>query len=439
LVHKRKISHQKGIVNMSDKQLSGSVPTPDSHSSRRSPSVERGAPAVLAEKIQNIPIAKPWMGEAEAQAATRAIMSGWITQGPEVAAFEQEFAAYVGAKYACAVSNCTTALHLALLAVGVQPGDEVVTVSHSYIATANTIRYCGAIPVFVDIEPQTYNINPLLVEEAISDKTRAILVVHQMGMPCDLKAISAIARSRNLPVIEDAACAIGSEILWNGEWEKIGKPQTDIACFSFHPRKVIATGDGGMITTNNPEWDKQFRLWRQHGMSVPDTVRHGAKQVIFESYPMLGYNYRMTDIQAAVGREQLKRLPEILERRRYLAQRYQEKLADVPGLKLPTQPAWAKTNWQSYCVRLPEGCDQVEVMQVMLDAGISTRRGIMCAHREPAYQHEAWSCVGKREECLVESEQAQERAIILPLFHQMTEEEQDRAIEVLKTACQIQA
>jgi perosamine synthetase len=393
----------------------------------------------MSEKIQNIPIAKPWMGEAEAQAATRAIMSGWITQGPEVAAFEQEFAAYVGAKYACAVSNCTTALHLALLAVGVQPGDEVVTVSHSYIATANTIRYCGAIPVFVDIEPQTYNINPLLVEEAISDKTRAILVVHQMGMPCDLKAISAIARSRNLPVIEDAACAIGSEILWNGEWEKIGKPQTDIACFSFHPRKVIATGDGGMITTNNPEWDKQFRLWRQHGMSVPDTVRHGAKQVIFESYPMLGYNYRMTDIQAAVGREQLKRLPEILERRRYLAQRYQEKLAGVPGLKLPTQPAWAKTNWQSYCVRLPEGCDQVEVMQVLLDAGISTRRGIMCAHREPAYQHEAWSCVGKPEECLVESEQAQERAIILPLFHQMTEEEQDRAIEGLKTACQMQA
>lgn len=395
----------------------------------------------MSEQIQ-IPVAKPWMGELEAEAAGRAIMSGWVTQGPEVAAFEQEFAAYVEAKYACAVSNCTTALHLALLAVGVQPGDEVITVSHSYIATANSIRYCGAKPVFVDIEPQTYNINPLLIADAISDslrdssasRTRAILVVHQMGMPCDLKAILDVARRYNLPVIEDAACAISSEILWNDEWEKIGKPHGDIACFSFHPRKVITTGDGGMITTNNPEWDKQFRLWRQHGMSVPDTVRHGAKQVIFESYPMLGYNYRMTDIQAAVGREQLKRLPEIVERRRYLAQRYHQMLADIPGLKLPTQPSWAKSNWQSYCVRLPKQCDQVQVMQAMLDAGISTRRGIMCAHREEAYQIEAWSCGRDR---LTESEQASDRTIILPLFHQMTEAEQDRAIAVLQTVCRL--
>jgi perosamine synthetase len=398
----------------------------------------------MSEKIQNIPIAKPWLGEAEAEAAKRPILAGWVTQGPEVAAFEQEFAAYVGATHACAVSNCTTALHLALLAVGVKPRDEVITVSHSYIATANSIRYCGATPVFVDIEPQTFNINPVLIEEAISDRTRALLIVHQMGMPCDLKAILDIAHRYELPVIEDAACAIGSEILWDGQWEKIGRPHGDIACFSFHPRKVITTGDGGMITTNNPAWDKQFRLWRQHGMSVADTVRHGAKQVIFESYPMLGYNYRMTDIQAAVGREQLKRLLEIVERRRYLAQRHHKKLEDVPGLKLPTEPAWARSNWQSYCVRLPEQCNQQQVMQTMLDAGISTRRGIMCTHREPAYQVEAWSCGMDRETCicevgscarLVESEQSQEHAILLPLFHQMTETEQDHVIEVLKTAC----
>ncbi len=400
----------------------------------------------MSEKIQTIPIAKPWMGEAEAEAAKRPILTGWVTQGPEVAAFEQEFAAYIGAKHACTVSNCTTALHLALLAVGVQPTDEVITVSHSYIATANSIRYCGAIPVFVDIEPQSYNINPMLIEDVINERTRAILVVHQIGMPCDLKAILEIAHRYNLPVIEDAACAIGSEILSYGNWEKIGKPHGDIACFSFHPRKVISTGDGGMLTTSNPEWDKQFRLWRQHGMSVPDTVRHGAKQVIFESYPMLGYNYRMTDIQAAVGREQLKRLPEIVARRRYLAQRYQELLADVPGLKLPTEPDWAKSNWQSFCVRLPEKCDQLQVMQAMLDAGVSTRRGIMCAHRESAYQKEPWSCGVVKEDChceigscqrLSESEQAQERAIILPLFHQMTQEEQERVVEVLKKVCQI--
>jgi dTDP-4-amino-4,6-dideoxygalactose transaminase len=400
----------------------------------------------MSEKIHNIPIAKPWLGETEANAASRAILSGWVTQGPEVAAFEQDFAAYVGAKHACAVSNCTTALHLALLAVGVQPGDEVITVSHSYIATANSIRYCDAIPVFVDIEPQSYNINPMLIENVIGNRTRALLVVHQMGMPCNLQAILDIARRYKLPVIEDAACAIGSEILWNGEWEKIGKPHGDIACFSFHPRKVITTGDGGMLTTNNPEWDKQFRLWRQHGMSVSDTVRHGAKQVIFESYPMLGYNYRMTDIQAAVGREQLKRLPEIVARRCYLAQRYHEMLADVPGLKLPTEPAWAKSNWQSYCVRLPEWCEQRQVMQVMLDAGVATRRGIMCAHRELAYTSEAWSCGVERKDCdcdvggcdrLKESEQAQDRTSLLPLFHHITQQEQDYVVKVLKMTCQV--
>jgi perosamine synthetase len=400
----------------------------------------------MSEKMQNIPFAKPWIGEPEAEAAQRVIMSGWVTQGPEIATFEQEFAAFVGSKYVCAVSNCTTALHLALLAVGVQPGDEVITVSHSFIATANCIRYCGAIPVFVDIEPQTYNINPLLIEAAISDRTRAILAVHQMGMPCDLKAILDIARKYSLPVIEDAACAIGSEILWNGQWEKIGKPHGDIACFSFHPRKVMTTGDGGMITTNNPEWDKQFRLRRQHAMSIPDSVRHGSKQVIFESYPVLGYNYRMTDIQAAVGREQLKRLPEIVERRRYLGERYHQGLADVPGLKLTIEPTWAKTNWQTYCVRLPERCDQRQVMQAMLDAGIATRRGVMCAHRETAYSREDWSCGIAQKICqckertcaqLTESEQAQDRVILLPLFHELTDQQQDCVIEGLKTACRV--
>jgi dTDP-4-amino-4,6-dideoxygalactose transaminase len=174
-------------------------------------------------------------------------------------------------------------------------------------------------------------------------------------------------------------------------------------------------------------------------MSVPDTVRHGAKQVIFESYPMLGYNYRMTDIQAAVGREQLKRLPEILERRRYLAQRYHDQLADIPRLKLPTESTWAKNNWQSYCIRLLDSCNQSQLMQVMLDAGISTRRGIMCAHREPAYQMESWSCgsntFGQPSDRLVESEKAQDHAIILPLFHQMTEQQQDSVVNELKAAC----
>jgi len=393
-----------------------------------------------------IPITKPMLDENEAEAARRIILSGWTSQGPEVAAFEREFAEYVGAPHACAVSSCTTALHLALLAVGVQPGDEVITVSHSYIATANTIRYCGATPVFVDIEPDTFNLDPTQIESAVTGRTRAILCVHQIELPCDLAAIVEIAQRHSLPVIEDAACAIGSEILWHGQWEKIGKPQADIACFSFHPRKVISTGDGGMITTANPEWDAKFRLLRQHGMSVPDTVRHGASQVIFESYPIVGYNFRMTDIQAAVGREQLKRLSEIVGKRRALASRYKLLLAEIPGLGLPVEPEWARSTWQSFCVRLPEGSDQRQIMQSMLDVGVATRRGVMCAHREAAYPANTWSCTGRSEGCncteescqrLRNSEEAQDHTIILPLFPQMSLDEQDYVVKALQDALQV--
>jgi perosamine synthetase len=390
-----------------------------------------------------IPITKPMMGENEAEAAQRVILSGWTSQGPEVAAFEKEFAEYVGAPYACAVSSCTTALHLALLALGVQPGDEVITVSHSFIATANVIRYCGATPVFVDIDPITFNIDPTLIESAVTDRTRAILCVHQIGMPCNLAAITEIARRHSLYVVEDAACAIGSEIFWQGQWEKIGKPQSDIACFSFHPRKVISTGDGGMITTANEEWDAKFRLLRQHGMSVPDTVRHGSSQVIFESYPIVGYNFRMTDIQAAVGREQLKRLPEIVERRRELASRYKALLSETPGLGLPEEPEWARSTWQSFCVRLPDGLDQRQVMQSMLDAGVATRRGVMCSHREDSYPANTWLCAGRAGggacstescQCLKHSQEAQDRTMILPLYPQMSLEQQDYVVKALHDA-----
>jgi len=383
------------------------------------------------------------MEEQEAEAARRAILSGWVTQGPEVAAFEGEFATLVGAKYACAVSSCTTALHLALLAVGVRQGDEVITVSHSFIATANSIRYCGAVPVFVDIESGTFNMNPESLERVISERTRAILCVHQMGMPCNLSEILKLARKHHLPVVEDAACAIGSEIFWDDNWEKIGKPHGDIACFSFHPRKVISTGDGGMITTFKSEWDSQVRLWRHQGMSVADTARHEAKEVICESYPVVGYNYRMTDIQAAIGREQLKRLPQITERRRALAGRYRKLLANAPMLRLPEEPPWARSNWQSYCVRLPDRCDQRQVMQEMLNAGIATRRAVMCAHRETAYEREPWSCGAGPGICgclsgtcarLSESEKAQDHAIVLPLFHQMTDADQDEVATSLITA-----
>ncbi len=391
-----------------------------------------------------IPITKPTMGDQEIAAAAEALRSGWVSQGPAVARFEQAFAAAVGAQHACAVSNCTTALHLALLAVGVKPGDEVITVSHSFIATANSIRYCGGLPVFVDIQPETFNLDPARLEAVITERTKAILCVHQIGLPCDLPGILAIAARHGLPVIEDAACAIGSELRIGECWERIGKPHGDIACFSFHPRKVITTGEGGMLTTRNADWDQRFRLLRQHCMSVPDTTRHGSAQVIFETYPELGFNYRMTDIQAAVGCEQLKRLPGIVARRRELAARYQSLLAAIPGLGVPMEPDWARSNWQSFCVRLPDGRDQRQVMQSMLDAGVATRRGIMCSHREAAYSPtHTWSCGIGPVACqcaagccqrLRQSEEAQDRTMILPLFPQMSFEQQNQVVAALHHA-----
>jgi dTDP-4-amino-4,6-dideoxygalactose transaminase len=403
------------------------------------------------------------MDEREADAARRAILSGWVTQGPEVAAFEREFAAAVGAPHACAVSSCTTALHVALVALGVGSGDTVVTVSHSFIATANAIRYCGATPVFVDVERESGNLDPSMLGGAIDEHTKAILCVHQLGMPCDMASILDIARRRGVPVVEDAACAIGSELQWQGEWQRIGRPHGDIACFSFHPRKLLSTGDGGMLTTRDASLDARFRLLRQHGMSVPDTVRHGSNTVIFEDYPVVGFNYRMTDIQAAIGREQLARLPAIVERRRALAARYGERLAGLDALDPPHEPAWARSNWQSYAVRLrdggpPEGGPQVRgepsrggphvrqraVMQEMLDRGVSTRRGVMNIHREASYPPGSWHCGVSRAacqcggpsgcDCLRTGETLQDTSIVLPLFHQMTDADVDTVVSALRHA-----
>jgi dTDP-4-amino-4,6-dideoxygalactose transaminase len=377
----------------------------------------------MSEVMMKIPVAKPFLGKEEAQLAYDTILTNWVTQGPRVAEFEEKFASYVGSKYAVAVSNCTTALHLAMIVAGVGEGDEVICPSMSYIATANCIKYVNAKPVFAEVNPVTYNIDAADVVKKITSKTKAILIVHQIGMPADIDAFRAICDEHNLILIEDAACAAGSSY----KGKKIGS-HSDLVCFSFHPRKVITTGDGGMVTTSNEVYYNRIKLLRQHGMSVNDRVRHLSDKVIIEDHLEVGFNYRMTDIQAAVGIKQLERLDGLIEERRKIAHRYQKELADLSMIRLPEEPEGFFTSYQSFSIYLKPECSlgRNDVMQQMLDAGISTRRGVMTSHRESAYAEE---CKGLS---LPMSEDASDRSIVLPLYVPMNDEEVTYVIKHLR-------
>ena len=379
-------------------------------------------------KNNSIPITKPTLDSRELMEIRKVLDSGWITQGPKVKDFERLFSKYIGNKYSIAVSNCTTALHLALKVIGVKKDDEVITVSHSYVATANSIRYCGAIPVFIDIDIKTYNMDHRLIESAITDKTKAILCVHQMGMPCNIQSIQKIAKKHNIPLVEDAACAIGSEIFYKGKWEKIGKPHGDISCFSFHPRKVLTTGEGGMITTDDKILEKKFRLLRHHGMSVSDLERHDSKNLIFEDHIILGYNYRLTDIQAAIGIAQLKKVKNIISKRRKIANRYFEILKDIEEIILPVEPDFAKSNWQSFCIRFCDNLERNKIMQHLKSQNISTKTGIMCSHLDTVYKIEPWRSVGE----LYKSKKARDQTLLLPLFNDLKYETQKHIGSTLK-------
>jgi len=342
-----------------------------------------------------------------------------------VAEFEEKFAQYVGSEYAVAVSNCTTALHLSLIVAGIGPGDEVICPSMSYIATANAIVYVGATPVFAEVKSETYNIDPADVEAKITSKTKAIIGVHQIGLPFEIDEIKTLCAKHSLILIEDAACAAGSSY----KGKKIGS-HSDLVCFSFHPRKVITTGDGGMIATSNPEYAERLKRLRQHGMNVNDRVRHLSDKVIVEDHLEVGYNYRMTDIQAAVGIRQLEKLDSIVERRREIAQFYLNELKDIECIRLPFESENDFTNWQSFSVYIKSSCpiSRNDIMQKMLDLGISTRRGIMTSHRETAYKSRGVNI------SLPVSEDAADRSIVLPLYVPMSQEEMDYVIKHFK-AC----
>jgi dTDP-4-amino-4,6-dideoxygalactose transaminase len=379
--------------------------------------------APVVSTTSTIPVARPFIGLEEEQAVVDVLRSGWVTQGPRVAEFETRFAEYVGCDHAVAVSSCTTALHLSLLAIGIAPGDEVICPSLSFIATANAIVYTGATPVFGDIDLETYNLDPDRLEEVISSKTKAILVVHQIGLAAEMNGILAVASKHGLAVIEDAACAIGAEY----EGRLIGSPLGTMACFSFHPRKILTTGEGGMITTCNAEIAAKLRRIRQHAMSLSDVARHNATQIATETYDEIGYNFRMTDMQAAMGLVQFDRLPGFLERRRYLANRYTKALQNLPWMITPSAPTNCVHNYQSYMVRLVGelAARRDAIMQHLLERHISTRRAIMAIHRELPYRSE------RGESSLLQTNLATETGLILPLFHQMTDSDQDYIIESL--------
>jgi dTDP-4-amino-4,6-dideoxygalactose transaminase len=367
---------------------------------------------------------KPWLGDEEARAAAEAVASGWVAQGPRVAAFEEAVRDRVGAAHGVAVSSCTTALHLALVVLGIGPGDEVVVPSLSFIATANVVRYAAARPVFADVEPDSLNLSTDTIKQAISPRTRAVILVHQAGMPADVDAVHALCDPLGIAVVEDAACALGST--YRGAPVGAG---SDLVAFSFHPRKVITTGEGGMVMASRADWAERLRRLREHGMNVSAAARHAATSPVIERYLEVGYNYRMTDIQAAVGLVQLGRLDAMVARRRELAARYRERLAEVPGVVMPDDPPFGTTNFQSFWVLLGDGfpLGRDALLERLMEHGISGRRGIMAAHLEPAYGD-----LPPVE--LPVTERLTGRSLILPLFHVMTEEEQDRVIAVIRDA-----
>jgi perosamine synthetase len=373
---------------------------------------------------RSVPVAKPFFDAEEERLLLEALRSRWVTQGPRVEEFERRFAEAVGAAHAVAVSSCTAGLFLGLHALGIGPGDEVVVPSLSFIASANAVVHAGAAPVFADVDPRSYNLDPDAAAQAIGPRTRAILVVHQLGLPADLPRLEELARARGLALVEDSACAVGARL----HGRPIGA-SGNLGCFSFHPRKVLVTGEGGMLVTADAALAERLRRLRHQGMSVSDLERHRSGRALPEEYPEIGYNFRLSDLHAAVGLAQLAKLEAFLARRRALAARYGAALAALPELEAPFAPQGAEPNYQSYIVRI-RGAGEARRNAVLAELqrrGVASRRGLMASHREPCHR-------GARAGPLPETERAAAQTLLLPIFHELRDDEQDFVVDALRAA-----
>lgn len=380
----------------------------------------------LAPEGMNIPYALPYVGDDEIAEAVAAIRSNWLSRGPRTGQFEAQFAAYTGSPHAIGLNSCTAGLHLAQLAYGIGPGDEVITTPYTFVATANTIVHCGAVPVFVDIDPVTMNLDPALLEAAITPRTKAIIPVHFAGYPCEMDAILAIAEKHRLIVIEDAAHAVHTT--YGGE------PVGSIGhatCFSFYATKNLTTGEGGMVTTADEQVADRIRAMSLHGMNKNAWNRYSDKGTWYYEVEFAGYKYNMTDIQAALGMVQLAKLERMHELRSRYAAIYNAAFADQPAIVLPADSAEHRHAWHLYVIRLNLWMlriDRAEFIGLLKEAGIGTSVHFIPVPVQPFYRRR-----GYRPEDYPVAMEAYRGAVSLPLYPGMTEEQVRYVCEIVQS------
>ena len=377
---------------------------------------------------RKIQIALPSTGEEEWQAVREPIMTGWLTSGPKVREFERLFAERHNVKHAIAVTSCTTALHLALAALDIKEGDEVLVPAFTWVSTANAVLFCNATPVFVDVDPKTFNIDPNDIAHRITERTKAIIPVHLFGLCADMDAIRAVAPG--LHIIEDGACAAGAAYK--------GVPAGalgDFGCFSFHPRKSVTTGEGGMVTTNNDAYAEKMQILRNHGASVSEEIRHlGSKPYLLPDFDVMGFNFRMTDLQGAMGIVQLSKLDKFIDEREIWAKYYEEQLADVDWLRTPHVPEGYKNGWQSYPCFVDESKaphSRNEIMEILQEKGVSTRPGTHAVHMLNFYAQK----YNIKPADYPGAQASNDYSMAIPLHNRMTKEDYDYVIEAIKSIC----